>query len=314
MKTEFDSLDKEPLIKRGVKFGFRLNSKVSQAFILGEDRLERRNFLYEAFDLSNKERFYKKYEEASTGSGNPYKDFDALRSSALCALLSFYNIKDLVIDGVHYDKAFFEVQNVVIEGETPSNMDVVLVSNNNKTILFLECKFSEYKSNELQKIPNAYLDNCPLAKKLYDLLQANELAKIDRKERKFDFYTKEAYSQGTKQVISHLVGITSFINKKEGYDNIFSFYSNEDTRKELYKESFDKIIFREVLFKLKGYERALNNYVTFSEKVRDLFVKSGLIGNIKFAPAATYQEIFSGDNLNNLDDLVREFYQYGNKD
>lgn len=309
-RTEFDSLNKTPLIERGIKFGYRLNSRTSEGFVVGEDRIERREFLKKAFDLKDKSRFSKKYEEASTGSGQPHKDFDALRSSALCALLSFYGISDLEIGNEHYDKAYFEVQNTVIPGRQPSNMDVVLVSKDNKTILFLECKFSEYKTNAQQEVPNDYLDSCNLSNQLYDLVVKNGLGTIARGKEKFIFKTKDAYSQGTKQVISHLVGITSFLNRSSGYKNQFSFYGDDDERKSLYNMKFEKVIFQEILFELKGYESELNAYIELSEKVRKLFVNSGLISNIEFAPATTYQKVFKGQRGSNVDNLVADFYKY----
>lgn len=310
-KTEFDSLNKKIFTDRGYKIVFRKGSKTSEGFLVSDDRIKRRNFIKEAFCLKEEEKFDKKYEEASTGSGKPYKDYDALKSSALCALLSFYRISDLKIGEVFYDKAYFEVQNIVIPNYTPSNMDVVLVSEDNKTILFLECKFSEYISNGKQEVSNAYLDSCDLSRKLYELVIQNKLGTkttIEGKE-KFFFKTK-SYSEGTKQVISHLVGITSFINSTSGYEKSFKFYGDDDERKQLYKMEFNKVIFREVLFELKGYESKLNAYLEFSEKVRKLFIKSGLINDIEFAPATTYQEIFKSQKLGNIDDIVASFYNY----
>lgn len=309
-RSEFDSLDKRPLEKRGVKFCYRLGSPTSQGFVVGADRIERREFLKNAFDIKNQSKFDEKYDEASTGSGQPYKDFDALRSSALCALLSFYNIEDLVIDGDCYDKAYFEVQNTVIVGRNPSNMDVVLVSKDNKTILFLECKFSEYKSNAKQDISNAYLDECDLSKDLYSILVKSGLATIEKGEKMFVFKTPEAYSQGTKQVISHLVGITSFINRKKDYEKSFAFYGESDGRRELYTTWFENVKFQEVLFELKGYEAKLDAYQKLSEKVRKLFIESGLINRIKFLPATTYQKLFKNQKGKNVDDIVFDYYKY----
>ena len=310
-KSVYNSLDKKEVISRGAKIANRLNSKYSLGFVMPKERIARREFLKQLFDL-NDGVFDEKYEEASTGSGKPFKDFDALHSSALCALLSFYNIKDLIIDGIHYDKAFFEVQNRVIKGRNPSNMDVVLVSKDNSTILFLECKFSEYISNKKQEVSNDYLTNCSLSKSLYDLLVSKELATIEpiKDEAKFAFKTKEAYSQGTKQVISHLVGIESFINRGKDYSDSFAFYSEKDQRRSLYKTKFKNIIFREVLFELEGYEKKLKNYISLSEKVRTLFIESGLIQNISFEPAITYQEIFAGDDKNNVGEVVKKYYKY----
>ncbi len=308
-KTEFDSLNKAPSLARGVQFGYRKNSKISQGFVVGDDRLERRDFLKKTFDLIDGTRFDKKYEEACMGSGSPYKDFDSLKSSALCALLSFYRISDLQIGNEHYDKAYFEVQNTVIPGRKPSNMDVVLISKDNKTILFLECKFSEYITNAKQTVSNDYLDKCELSNKLYDLVVKNELGTIERGEKEFIFKTKDAYSQGTKQVISHLVGITSFIYRKSGYENNFKFFKDDDRRK-IYDMKFEKIIFQEILFKLKGYETQLKNYIELSEKVRNVFVNSGLINKIDFAPATTYQKVFNDQKGINIDNLVADFYEY----
>ena len=72
-----------------------------------------------------------------------------LHSSSRLALLTFYNISDentlvLNIHGndVEFNYSTFEFKNPVIG--YPSNMDIVLVSKDRKTALFLESKFSEY--------------------------------------------------------------------------------------------------------------------------------------------------------------------------
>ena len=67
---------------------------------------------------------------------------------------------------------------------------------------------------------------------------------------------------------------------------------------------------QEVLFELKGYEAELEAYQKLSEKVRKLFIESGLINRIKFLPATTYQKLFRNQKGKNVDDIVFDYYKY----
>ena len=71
----------------------------------------------------------------------------ALHSSSMLAYNFFHWICDetpLIYKGVVYNKVVFEEKLRVLKGNNTANMDIVLVSKDNKTILFIESKFTEH--------------------------------------------------------------------------------------------------------------------------------------------------------------------------
>ena len=113
--------------------------------------------LIKTFNIKNKKQFEEKFFEACDGNGKEAANLIRLHSSALCALLFFYNIfhKDekkinneitIKIDDnlVTFNDVFFEYKNNVVDKNHPSNVDIVLISKKGDIILFLESKFAEY--------------------------------------------------------------------------------------------------------------------------------------------------------------------------
>lgn len=84
------------------------------------------------FEISNKNLFNLKLEQAISGDGSEDNKITNLRSSSLCSLLFFYNVSkddklDLELNGdiCTFETSIFEFKNKVIK--KPSNMDVVLL-------------------------------------------------------------------------------------------------------------------------------------------------------------------------------------------
>ena len=90
------------------------------------------------------------FESATSGDGNEKSRILTLHSSSLLAFLCFNGVANhpITIDGIVYDEVMFEVKNDVIDASLgkPSNIDVLLMGDNRKKLLFLESKFTEYLS------------------------------------------------------------------------------------------------------------------------------------------------------------------------
>ena len=308
----FDSLYLDELTSRGVSFTTRDKSGLSKAFVI-PNKKDIKGFLMGAFGIDENSGFSKKYRQAITGSGGAEKDFDALKSSALCALLCFYPIKNLRIDDVTYHNVYFEVKNRVID--TPSNMDVVLVGEDDarkRVILFLECKFSEYLENTVQHVSAKYFEGN--GRDYYDSVKAAGLGKfctVDDKD--YHFFTPRAYSQGTKQVISHLLGLHSFLGRNKDYAyEVYPKSKGDEDRRELYENEYDRVIFRELLFDFKEEEfgEKLSAYIELSKDVRSAF-KDLIPAGLEFADPITYQDLFSVQcNVEQLNPIVARFYGF----
>ena len=250
-------------------------------------------FFAETFALPNKESFIRCFKQSIGGDGGELAKNNALHSSSLCALLMFYNIDEnrkfsIDIDGRkhEYDRVYFEIKNKVIKN--PSNIDVVLVNSKQNEILFVECKFSEYLSKSKHELGEGYLTN-EKYKKIFEEIGYDDMP---------------VFQYGIKQLVAHYIGISHFIN---GYTQreINGFYHGEDFgRCEVYKK-YNHIAFLEVVFKLDYPE--YKTYLEETEKTFEVLKKK--TSDICMLGTKTYQELFIGDNLKIVPDLVREFYR-----
>lgn len=225
---DFGTMDAE--IVRTYNTRYQKESKNSYCFGGGIDKGQ---VLVKAFNIENADLFLKKYEMATSGSGDEQQKITILRSSSLCALLHFYNITDdypLILEfvtnkrkrKVKFTESMFEYKSPVLNN--PSNMDIVLLGkeDDQDVILFLESKFSEhyiYASIIRSGISCQYLDeNCPSAS-LYDDAVLKELGLKKEIENKDEFKLEtnnkeQMYIEGIKQMISHYTGLMNVINGK----------------------------------------------------------------------------------------------------
>ena len=278
-------------------FYYRDKSKKSIGFKIDLSK-SLADFFSNAFDLKNKDTFEKKLKQSISGDGKEFHKNNALHSSSLCALLMFYNVSEktpfyIDIDGEEhkFTEVYFEVKNKVIS--RPSNMDVVLVNRETNEILFIECKFSEYKSHSNK----------------YKLLEGYK----PYKEEYFDaigFDNMHVFPEGIKQLIAHYIGLNNFRNKEYDLD---SFYPDEeDERRELYKTNgYSNVAFVEVIFDLNIDE--FKTYTDETNKVFELLENKEKAVNakpkIKMLYTKTYQELFKSKNKEILSDKVKEFYK-----
>lgn len=138
-----------------------------------------RDRIADIFGIADRDIFEKKFHQACGGDGHEIERIGTLHSSALCALLFFYNVTEsnpliMNVNGrkCRFTYSRFEFQNRVIKGRRPSNMDITLVGKyadeDTPVILFLESKFSEYIERPSRKldISDAYMQN-PISGKIY---------------------------------------------------------------------------------------------------------------------------------------------------
>lgn len=248
------------------------NEYLSTKKLSENDKKNIANQLIRIFKIEDDERihFIKKIIEACSGNGGEGAKITALHSSSLCALLFFYNVSEdnhLEIDRIpdyEFVDSVFEFKNKVIG--YPSNIDVVLLGRkkskrNEKIILFLESKFSEYitgitTKNSKYKIGKSYFTN-DYSKPFYkeEFLKSLQLERYEENSKTYLRPTKEAeyakYIEGIKQMISHYVGIRKFIKG--------DYYNNDEEILKLVKEYSDgKIILGEILF--DNFEKTLDHF------------------------------------------------------
>ena len=192
------------------------------------------------FGITDKELFKKQFAMAVTGSGQEIHKISTLHSSSLCALLHFYNVTDknpLVLDlalsdlktdnkrrTVKFTKSFFEYKSPVINKPHPSNMDVVLIGEDEEThediVFFLESKFSEYylyASKQSGNISNKYLSHKFSEPLLFNFLRSHtglQIVHINNENFKLVSGGEPFYIDGIKQMISHYTGIRNVLDKQ----------------------------------------------------------------------------------------------------
>ena len=265
------------------------------------------------------------FEAATSGDGNEKSRILTLHSSSLLAFLCFNGVANhpITIDGIVYDEVMFEVKNDVIDASLgkPSNIDVLLIGDNRKKLLFLESKFTEYLSGGKVTLSNKYRDlyiklqklNLPFNIKFINVLQEsdNSHKEPDIKEE-IRLYTEEKTSEylyGIKQAFSHLLGIATGPAKKQTK-------GNEDYTRSLL-ENADEIKFASIVFncdndKFKKYDdlykSVFENSDVIKDTIKDVLKKREL--KLTIVPhLLQYQEVFQA---NFLHDKVREFYRVAN--
>lgn len=280
--------------------------------------------LIELFGITDKELFKEKFHQSCGGSGNEITRISTLHSSALCALLFFYNVTDrhpLKLNVNGRDCVFihsrFEFKNPVIKN--PSNMDVTLVGryadSDKPVVLFLESKFSEYMERTDKKldISGAYKDH-KFSKAVYDEtpkklgLNVSETKTVKSKDGKtekeiFTLSSPEAcYLEGIKQMISHFIGVNNFIEKGPvtNDDVITSVRGNADIY--LGAIFFDKGISN---FEIRKGVTCYKSYRTKYEKLADIL-------NAQPSSVTVIKELFSYTIFENADfikeDKIKKFY------
>ena len=257
------------------------------------------------------------FEAAKSGNGNEKQKILTLHSSSLLAFLCFNDVANhpITINETAYNEVMFEVKNNVInESGTPSNIDVLLMGENRKKLLFLESKFTEYLSGgKVTLSPHRYKEfYTKLTEKNNFRFSAGYLpvnSKTDRSQKtQYSLYTDNEPSQfleGIKQAFSHLLGIATGPAKKQTK-------GNEDYTSTLL-ENADEIKFASIVFNCDNkkfddykllYESVFENSDVIKDTIKDVLKKCEL--KLTIVPhLLQYQEVFQA---NFLSDVVRNFY------
>ena len=262
------------------------------------------------------------FEAATGGNGNEKQKILTLHSSSLLAFLCFNGVANhpITIDGIVYDEVMFEVKNDVIDASLgkPSNIDVLLMGDNRKKLLFLESKFTEYLSGgKVTLSPHRYEEfYSMLTEKNNFRFSAGYLpvnSKTDKSQKtQYALYkgkkTSE-YLEGIKQAFSHLLGIATGPAKKQTK-------GNEDYTSSLL-ENADEIKFASIVFncdkdKFKEYDdlykSVFENSDLIKDTIKDVLKKREL--KLTIVPhLLQYQEVFQA---NFPHEKVREFYRVAN--
>lgn len=273
--------------------------------------------------------FIEAYKGATSGKGFEKRRITQLNSSSLLALMCFWRVSDkfpITIQGIKYTKVFFEVENKVFDNN--SSIDILLVSEDGKVLLFLESKFTEILNPTTRYwLSDKYL---PIYKAIESLLAPEiSIGNIVTKTRKSvdqDEFAinssngKKQYFGGIKQMISHLIGLLQGPNAEGKSERIphLSFY----------KDWTKKLILGTILFDFSegDFKSAFQNYATlyssvFTESnVENIVMSITNSGNstiitqrtdIKvLSRPITYQEVFGSQvNRNSICPKVAKFYR-----
>lgn len=277
------------------------------------------------------EVFDEAFKIATEGEGNEIAKINSVISSALLPLLVFYplflgkrglhiklnNIDDL--NDVVFNKCFFEVKNKVIR--RPSCVDVVLQSEDKKTLLFLESKLSEpyYELKSSRTMEEGYTD---LYKELKDILHGR-LLNVNVEDNKVTLHSENGekiYIEGVKQSISHLIGIVRGPEEQtsEGYKKEYM-----EEYLEAYKEA-SHFYYGTILFNPSRIGVSDDKYSSYSKLYTETIGRHGaeIVDKIKkkydvLKPAAeivvldkplTYQDSIDKEYLKNLSSEIKQFY------
>lgn len=301
------------------------NSTWSKSFIAEEGKeLEA---LSKIFDLTVTTKMRELFKAATSGDGDERSKIVTLHSSSLLAFLSFFDVSNhpITIDKRQYNEAMFEVKNDVIDASLgkPSNIDILLMGENRKRLMFLESKFTEYLSGGKAFLsPDRYKDFYELLSEKLELPFIASFDKVKHKPNKshsepfeteeYCLKTKERTSEylgGIKQAFSHLLGIATGPAKKQTK-------GNEDYTRSLL-ENADEIKFASIVFNCDNdkfekyddlYKSVFENSDVIKDTIKEVLKKREL--KLTIVPhLLQYQEVFQA---NFLHEKVREFYRVAN--
>lgn len=196
----------------------------------------------------------------------------ALHSSSMLAYNFFHWVSKetpLTYEGIVYDKVVFEEKLRVLKGNNKANMDIVLVSKDNNTILFIESKFTEHLEMLFARTyhnPRNYLSQ---GEQWSSVISSVNLT--------------SHYYAGLKQIMCHLIGINNLAR-----DQVSLKWFNENSwLNKVYEVQLtgnENYIFKSIVFQPKNLElsRLTESYMELiSREVPNL---TFLNTNIKVIP------------------------------
>lgn len=287
---------------------------------------------------NDKERFDEAFGIVISGVGGELTKINSAISSSLLSLLFFYKLFKLSDDstlcikigGKEYNKVFFEVRNKCVG--FPSCVDVVLQSTKEKTLLFLESKFTEYIGgvSNAETYGKSYFDlyNDNIIKGLLEN-QGIEIDKSSKGELVLKCKNGERkYIEGIKQSICHLIGLVQGPQKVKE-ENSGPYYDEYIEYQNAFKDA-ETLIYGTILFDpniILGEE--IDKYNEYRHLYSHIIGKNGSeilqaikawkklkeedINKIKVLPTPlTYQDIIkeNPDYLSMLPNPIKEYYGF----
>ena len=234
-----------------------------------------------------------------------------LYSSSMLAYNFFHWVNQttpLTYDGEMYNKVVFEEQFRVLKSRNNrANLDVVLVSHDNKTLLLLESKFTEHLKKGDVDIRPSYFDTANYYKN-----DGSRWAEIMR-DLQEQMKEKDAYYDGLKQIACHLIGISSAEKDRRARE----WFNNNSWLHNLYNinlESIERFIFKSIVFHpLTKEEDVLSEQ--YEQRVKDFVKKISFLPQsivIHKNPIITYKEIWEEGMKASINDdrLIEYLEQY----
>lgn len=249
--------------------------------------------LREIFEVpeSDMELFLSAFDYVGNGKGKEAGRITTVHSSSLLGLLTFFRVPNKPIfirgiDGVTFDKAYFEVESTVfkINGlDSNSSVDVLLVSDDENTLLFLELKFTEFLSpsnhywlepkyleiyNSLSSIlEEADIFVGPIEKRKHTPRNKDKEPTFTKEFKISSLSNNKHYFGGIKQMISHTIGLMKS-----------PLSGNRELQEKYIVGKNPRIILGTMLFNPSEFDETVKNaYEDYSKLYERVFSHSSLI-------------------------------------
>lgn len=267
------------------------------------------------------------YDVVANGEGNEGEKIDTIYSSSLQSLLVFHKVEkgnEIVIGDESFNKVIFEYKNKVIG--YPSSIDVVLL--NDHAIAFVESKFLEivrdsnkkgnkvigisyfgakengYKAikldlKDLERMKICHNYDGPIS---IDPPYLESVAKLSKNKQAIEPLDKESfvYSEGIKQILSHIIGINSFKDGGSAYaPKTDPISDHKKFKKIIYIELYNEFVGLDFAFKkiedFKKHVEVVQKVVKEKEIVDEFLVMS-------------YQELYKNNDKYRFDKRVVSYF------
>ena len=250
-----------------------------------------------------------KFKEAACGKGTEWKRINRLHSSALLSFLMFCRVSPehpltLKLPNARpqtFTEVHFEIKNWLQDKDpAPSNIDVVLV--NDKSVVFIESKFTEYFKLEHTLCDYAAERYAAIFSEVFKDWKCDpKMTALASDDYVFFGCSSPHYCDGLKQMVAHWMGLR-YAKSRHAYGGKNPI---KIAGRQLYLASvlFD---FNGIMFGEPGRKAvaALNDYrAVYSELVQHL---PHLAGVTVFPEVLTYQQLAAQLPL---DADIRGFYQ-----
>lgn len=236
------------------------------------------------------------------------KHIRTIHSSKLLAVLFFkwMGVKyPLSIDNITYTNVHFEVKNKCAGDHCTSCIDVMLVSEDEKTLLFLDSMFMDYlhvgNSKGISEKYRMFYDSLDLFDES-NLLQMTPVYKDRNGKDVFDLISRNGiaihHCEGIKHLISSYIGLLC---------------EPADSETDDYKRIFDNannIILGAILYKFDDprFDDYCDLYIRLAESLNKLDIPFKRKVNVR-ETILTYQDLKKANTEFQLDDNIKRLYQ-----